>query len=85
MVLRFQSSPSLSPYGKSLESSSVVVVVLLGLFSQLQCTVLSTLGQKPTFYPEITKILMFEKCEFCETEKRGFEIVNFVKNEALKM
>ena len=22
-----------------------------------------TLGQKPTFYPEITKNLMFEKCE----------------------
>ena len=26
---------------------------------------------------------MFEKCEFCE--KRGFEIVNFVKNEIFKM
>ena len=26
----------------------------------------STLGQKPTFYPEITENLMFEKCEFCE-------------------
>ena len=25
-----------------------------------------TLGQKSTFYPEITKNLMFEKCEFCE-------------------
>ena len=25
-----------------------------------------TLGQKPTFYPEITKNLMFTKCEFCE-------------------
>ena len=25
-----------------------------------------TLGQKPTFYPEIPKNLMFEKCEFCE-------------------
>ena len=25
-----------------------------------------TLGQKPTFYPEISKNLMFEKCEFCE-------------------
>ena len=24
-----------------------------------------TLGQKPTFYPEIIKDLMFEKCEFC--------------------
>ena len=45
MVLRFQSSPSLSPYGKSLESSSVVVVVLLGLFSQLQCSVQRTFPQ----------------------------------------
>ena len=25
-----------------------------------------TLGQNPTLYPEITKNLMFEKCEFCE-------------------
>ena len=25
-----------------------------------------TLGQNPTFYPEITKNLMFEKCDFCE-------------------
>ena len=25
-----------------------------------------TLGQKSTFYPEIAKNLMFEKCEFCE-------------------
>ena len=43
----------------------------------------STLGQKPTFYPEITKNLMFEKCEFCE--KWDFEIVNFVENETLKL
>ena len=41
------------------------------------------LKQKSTFYPEITKNLMFEKCEFCE--KWGFENVNFVKNEILKM
>ena len=27
---------------------------------------LHTLGQKSTFYPEITKNLMFEKCELCE-------------------
>ena len=44
---------------------------------------LYTLGQKPPFYPEITKNLIFEKCEFCV--KRCFEIVNFVKNVALKM
>ena len=25
-----------------------------------------TLGQNQTFYPEITKNLMFENCEFCE-------------------
>ena len=25
-----------------------------------------TVGKKPTFYPKITKTLMFEKCEFCE-------------------
>ena len=29
-------------------------------------SMLYTLGQKPTFYPEITKNLIFEKCEFCE-------------------
>ena len=40
-------------------------------------------GAKPTFYPEITETLMFEKCEFCE--KRDFENVNFLKNEILKM
>ena len=39
----------------------------------------NTLGQKPTLYPEITKNLMFEKCEF--REKWDFENVNFVKNE----
>ena len=42
-----------------------------------------TLGQKPTFYPEITKKLMFEKCEFCE--KWDFENVNLVKNETLEV
>ena len=42
-----------------------------------------TLGQKATFYPEITKNLMFEKCEFCE--KWDFEKVNFVKTTILKM
>ena len=46
---------------------------------------LYTLGQKPkpTFYPEITKNLLFEKCEFCE--KWDFEIVNFVRNGTLKL
>ena len=43
-------------------------------------TLKSTLGQKSTFYPEITENLMFEKCEKC-----GSEIVNFLKNEALKL
>ena len=27
---------------------------------------ISTLGQKPTFYPEIPLFLIFQKCEFCE-------------------
>ena len=44
---------------------------------------LLTLGQKPTFNPEITKNLMFEKCELCE--KWDFENVNFEKSEILKM
>ena len=43
----------------------------------------STLGQKLTLYPEITKNLMFEKCEFLE--KWDFESVNFVKNKTLKL
>ena len=38
-----------------------------------------TLRQKPTFYPEITKNLMFGNCEFCK--KWDFENVNFVKIE----
>ena len=38
-----------------------------------------TLGQKPTFYPEILVILIFQKCEFCE--KWDFRIVNFVKKK----
>ena len=42
----------------------------------------STLGQKSPFYPEITKNLMFEKCEFCE--KWGFENVNFAEIEIFK-
>ena len=42
-----------------------------------------TLGQKPTFYPEITKNLMFEKCEFCE--KWDFQIVNFVQKWGLEI
>ena len=43
-----------------------------------------TLGQKnPTFYSEITKNLMLEKCDFCG--KWDFEIVNFVKIEIFKM
>ena len=29
-------------------------------------SLLTTLGQKPTFYPEITMNLMLQKCEFCE-------------------
>ena len=41
-----------------------------------------TLGQKSTFYPEITKNFMFEKCDFYE--KCEFENVNFVKNDILK-
>ena len=42
-----------------------------------------TLGQNTTFYPQITKNLMFENCEFWE--KWDFENVNFVTNEILKM
>ena len=34
----------------------------------------STLRQKPTFYPEITKNLIFEKCEFGFWEKWDFKI-----------
>ena len=43
----------------------------------------TTLGQKSTFYPEITKNLMFEKCEFCK--KCDFRNVNFEKNEISEM
>ena len=42
-----------------------------------------TLGQKPIFDLEFTKILMFEKCEFCQ--KWGLENVNFDKIDILKM
>ena len=31
---------------------------------KMKVYIMYTLGQKPTFYPEITKNLMFEKCEF---------------------
>ena len=60
----------------------VIIDKALGLFIALK-VVPFTLGQKSTFYPEITKNLMFEKCEFCE--KWDFRIVNFVKNETLEM
>ena len=60
------------------------LLVKIEFFDQkLSSGLVCTLGQKSTFNPEITKNLMFEKCKLCE--KRGFEIVNFVKNEALKM
>ena len=36
-----------------------------------------TLGQKPTFYPEIPLILVVQNCEFCENW--DFKNVNFVK------
>ena len=42
-----------------------------------------TLGQKPSFYPEIPLILIFQKCEFWENWY--FRNVNFVKNEISKM
>ena len=34
--------------------------------SLFQVSPKNTLGQKSTFYPEITNYLMLEKCEFCE-------------------
>ena len=43
----------------------------------------STLGQKETFYPEMIKNFMFEKCEFCD--KWDFGNVNFATNEILKL
>ena len=49
----------------------------------LQVTLFSTLGQKPTFHPEIPLILIFQKCEFCE--KSDFRNVNFVKIVILEM
>ena len=52
------------------------------IFQQSRFYDLNTLGQKATFFfPEITKNLMFEKCEFCEI--LDFENVNFVRNEIL--
>ena len=32
----------------------------------IQVTIQVTLGQIPTFYPEIPLILIFQKCEFCD-------------------
>ena len=42
---------------------------------------LSTLGQKPFFYVEIIKDLIFDKCKFCE--KWDFENVIFVKKKMI--
>ena len=59
-----------------------------------QISPLFTLGPKPTFYPEFTKNLIFDKCVFCEKwdfekcefcEKWDFENLNFAKNEILKI
>ena len=47
-----------------------------------------TLGQKPTFYPEITNSLMLEKWDFENVnlvKNETLKNVNFVKNEGLKM
>ena len=43
----------------------------------------TTLGQNPTFNPEIPLIFIFQKCESCE--KCDFRIVNLVKNEISEM
>ena len=52
---------------------------LLPIYLTLRYLCHNTLGQKSTFYPEITNNFMFEKCEFCE--KWDFVYVNFVRNE----
>ena len=44
------------------EGASNPMYELLDLGGKLFCT----LEQKPTFYPEITKNLRLENCEFCE-------------------
>ena len=44
---------------------------------------ISFVWPKPTFYPEIPLILIFQKCEFCE--KWDFKNMNFVKIETFKM
>ena len=61
---------------KRLDSGGRSCVSLLSIFLGF---LNSTLGQNPTFCPEITSNLMIEKCEFCE--KWGYENVNFAKNE----
>ena len=61
------------------EGASNPMYELLDLGGKLFCT----LEQKPTFYPEITKNLMFEIVNF--VKKWDFENVNFVKKETLKM
>ena len=53
----------------TLKNATVQWKIYLKKDSKSQCvkmTQKNTLGQKPTFYPEITKHLMFEKCKFCE-------------------
>ena len=54
---------------------------------KINCDPELTLGQKPTLYPEITKNLMLEKCEFCEKWDFENEYIDYyiVKNEILKM
>ena len=42
------------------------LVIKTGLLTKSARTSLNTLGQKSPFYPEITKNLMFEKCELYE-------------------
>ena len=50
-------------------------------FSHLRS--IQTDHKKTSFYPEITKNLMLEKCEFCENW--DFKNVNFEKNKISKM
>ena len=69
-------------------------LIILRLRATLHQHIASHTGAKTNFYPEITKNLMFAKCEFCEEwglekcefcQNWNFENVNFVKNEISKM
>ena len=61
------SASCVTPRNTQVQTSHCKITILALFF-----VVCSTLGQKPTFYPEITKNLMFESVNFVKKKKNDY-------------